>query len=85
MYSMPETLFTADFMGSNNRLPGRVTEISNGDGLLEGDGWRLWGMAKRSAAGPCASETMAASCAVPVMGRAAMMARAMRRAFFSSP
>ncbi|MDQ2917238.1 MAG: ABC transporter ATP-binding protein [Pseudomonadota bacterium] len=49
MYSSPETLFTADFMGSNNRLPGRVAEIRDGAALLEGDGWRLWGMAKPGA------------------------------------
>jgi len=36
-------------MGSNNRLPGRVTEIRDGAALLEGDGWRLWGTAKPSA------------------------------------
>jgi len=46
MYSAPETLFTADFMGSNNRLAGRVTEIRDGAALLVGDGWRLWGTAK---------------------------------------
>src|SRR6188768_648615 len=50
MYSTPETLFTADFMGSNNRLPGRVAEIRDGTALLEGDGWRLWGTAKAGAA-----------------------------------
>jgi iron(III) transport system ATP-binding protein len=49
MYSAPETLFTADFMGSNNRLPGRVTEMRDGVALLEGAGFRLWGTAKRSA------------------------------------
>ena len=43
MYSDPATLFTADFMGSNNRLTGRVAEIRDGAALLEGDGWRLWG------------------------------------------
>jgi iron(III) transport system ATP-binding protein len=48
MYSAPETLFTADFMGSN-RLPGRVAEIRNGAALLEGNGFRLWGMAKTHA------------------------------------
>ena len=46
MYSTPETLFTADFMGSNNRLPGRVAEVRDGAALLEGDGWRLWGTAQ---------------------------------------
>jgi len=50
MYSAPETLFTADFMGSNNRLPGRVAEIRDGAALLEGEGLRLWGTAKPGAA-----------------------------------
>ena len=47
MYSTPETLFTADFMGSNNRLTGRVADVRDGAALLEGDGWRLWGTARR--------------------------------------
>ena len=50
MYSAPATLFTADFMGSNNRLPGRVAEIRDGAALLEGPGFRLWGTAKKGAA-----------------------------------
>jgi iron(III) transport system ATP-binding protein len=50
MYSAPQTLFTADFMGSNNRLPGRVAEIRDGAALLEGEGFRLWGTAKPGAA-----------------------------------
>jgi iron(III) transport system ATP-binding protein len=50
MYSSPETLFTADFMGSNNRLPGRIAEIRNGVALLEGRGFRLWGTAKKGVA-----------------------------------
>ena len=50
MYSAPETLFTADFMGSNNRLPGRVAEIRDGAALLEGQGFSLWGTAKPGAA-----------------------------------
>jgi len=49
MYSAPESLFTADFMGSNNRLSGKVLEISDGAALLEGAGWKLWGTAKPSA------------------------------------
>src|SRR5207253_226939 len=49
MYSNPTTLFTADFMGSNNRLTGRVAEIRDGTALLEGDGWALWGLARQSA------------------------------------
>ena len=49
MYSSPESLFTADFMGNNNRLTGKVVEIANGAALLEGAGWKLWGAAKGSA------------------------------------
>jgi len=49
MYSDPATLFTADFMGSNNRLAGRVTELRNGAALLQGEGWKLWGMARDGA------------------------------------
>jgi iron(III) transport system ATP-binding protein len=49
MYGSPDTLFVADFMGSNNRLPGRVAEVRDGAALLEGDGWRLWGTAKAGA------------------------------------
>jgi iron(III) transport system ATP-binding protein len=52
MYSEPQTFFTADFMGSNNKLPGRIVEIRNDAALLEGAGWRLWGTARtRSSAG----------------------------------
>ena len=49
MYNTPQTLFTADFMGSNNRLPGKVTEMRGADAKLEGDGWTLWGRARPSA------------------------------------
>ncbi len=50
MYSDPATLFAADFMGSNNRLAGRIARIENGTALLEGDGWSLWGRLKSTAA-----------------------------------
>jgi iron(III) transport system ATP-binding protein len=47
MYRRPKTQFTAEFMGSNNHLPGKIAQIANGRALLEGDdGWRLWGMAR---------------------------------------
>jgi len=46
MYDRPETQFTAEFMGSNNRLPGKVTQVVDGKALLEGEGWRLWGAAR---------------------------------------
>ena len=50
MYSNPATLFAADFMGSNNRLAGRIVELRDGAALLEGEGWRLWGAARSGAA-----------------------------------
>jgi iron(III) transport system ATP-binding protein len=56
MYNRPETQFTAEFMGSNNHLPGKVAQISDGRALLAGDGWRLWGAARgRLAVGDAAT------------------------------
>ena len=46
MYSRPHTQFTAEFMGSNNRLPGRIASLTDGRALLEGDGWQAWGTAR---------------------------------------
>jgi iron(III) transport system ATP-binding protein len=43
LYNRPQSLFTAEFMGSNNQLPGKVMQLADGRALLEGDGWRLWG------------------------------------------
>jgi len=45
MYGSPKTLFTAEFMGSNNRLHGKVTEVREGKARIEGKGWVLWGQA----------------------------------------
>ncbi|KAA8729232.1 ABC transporter ATP-binding protein [Ewingella americana] len=45
MYGSPKTLFTAEFMGSNNRLHGIITELSNGRARIEGKDWALWGLA----------------------------------------
>ena len=45
MYGSPSTLFTAEFMGSNNRLFGKITEMSEGKARIEGKDWALWGMA----------------------------------------
>jgi iron(III) transport system ATP-binding protein len=46
MYNRPQTQFTAEFMGSNNRLPGKVAQLADGRALLEGEGWRLWGVTR---------------------------------------
>jgi iron(III) transport system ATP-binding protein len=48
MYDQPQTLFTADFMGSNNRMPGKVTRMEGDRALLEGPGWQLWGRKRAS-------------------------------------
>src|SRR5471030_1542793 len=49
MYNTPQTLFTADFMGSNNRLQGQVSQLEGAGALLTGEGWELRGRAKPSA------------------------------------
>ena len=46
MYNRPQTQFTAEFMGSNNHLPGKVSQVADGRALLEGEGWRLWGVTR---------------------------------------
>jgi iron(III) transport system ATP-binding protein len=43
MYNKPQSQFTAEFMGSNNHLPGTIAEVADGRALLAGDGFRLWG------------------------------------------
>jgi len=45
MYGAPQTLFCAEFMGSNNRLNGKVTRIADGMAELEGPGWKVSGRA----------------------------------------
>jgi iron(III) transport system ATP-binding protein len=43
MYDRPQTRFTAEFMGSNNNLPGTISRVADGRALLEGEGFSLWG------------------------------------------
>jgi len=43
MYENPRTVFAAEFMGSNNRLGGSVTEIKGALAKVTGPGWELWG------------------------------------------
>lgn len=43
MYGSPATLFAAEFMGSNNRLHGKVMALENGRARIEGASWSLWG------------------------------------------
>src|SRR5215831_359443 len=50
LYGRPRTLFVADFMGSNNRVSGKIAERRGSAALLAGDGWRIWGEARGAAA-----------------------------------
>ena len=51
MYGSPRTLFAAEFMGSNNRLHGTVTDLDNGRARIEGASWALWGLAGEGVSG----------------------------------
>jgi iron(III) transport system ATP-binding protein len=46
MYETPDTLFTAEFMGSNNRLPAKVVKRSGGKVELQVEGIDLHGSAR---------------------------------------
>jgi iron(III) transport system ATP-binding protein len=46
MYETPDTLFTAEFMGSNNRLPGKVVSRSGDSVQLLVDGVAMQGTAR---------------------------------------
>ncbi len=50
LYNEPATLFAAEFMGSNNRLEGRLIEKKNGHATLEVLGERLTGKARTQTA-----------------------------------
>jgi iron(III) transport system ATP-binding protein len=57
MYGTPKTLFTADFMGSNNRIEGKISEVRDGAALLAGSGWSLWGESRGAAKASGAAAT----------------------------
>ena len=50
LYNEPATLFAAEFMGSNNRLDGKLVENSGGRATIELFGERLTGIARTKAA-----------------------------------
>ncbi len=50
LYNEPATLFAAEFMGSNDRLDGKLVENSGGRATIELFGERLTGMARTKAA-----------------------------------
>jgi iron(III) transport system ATP-binding protein len=43
MYNRPQTAFTAEFMGSNNHLPGTIVRVADGRALLRVEGVEVWG------------------------------------------
>src|SRR4051812_20573974 len=43
MYGNPQTLFAAEFMGSNNRIEGKLAEVRGDTAQLSGEGFSLWG------------------------------------------
>ncbi|HEY8275132.1 MAG TPA: ABC transporter ATP-binding protein [Pseudolabrys sp.] len=50
LYNEPATLFTAEFMGANNRLTGTLADNSSGRATIELFGERLSGMSRTKAA-----------------------------------
>jgi iron(III) transport system ATP-binding protein len=46
MYETPDTLFTAEFMGSNNRLPGKVVSRNGAGVQLQVEGMAMQGTAR---------------------------------------
>ncbi len=43
IYARPASRFVAEFMGSNDRLEGKIAEIKESRARLAGEGWSLWG------------------------------------------
>jgi iron(III) transport system ATP-binding protein len=59
MYESPDTLFTAEFMGSNNRLPAKVVARNGGGARLQVEGMALNATARGN--GASAAETEASA------------------------
>ncbi|QGZ43021.1 ABC transporter ATP-binding protein [Pseudoduganella flava] len=51
MYETPETLFTAEFMGSNNRLPGKLVQRDGADVVIDVAGTQLRGTGRGNPGG----------------------------------
>jgi iron(III) transport system ATP-binding protein len=43
IYDHPRSLVSAEFMGSNNRLAGRIAEVIGARARIAGPAWELWG------------------------------------------
>ncbi|MBM3115444.1 ABC transporter ATP-binding protein [Jeongeupia naejangsanensis] len=46
LYAAPKSLYTAEFMGSNNKLSAKVVSVEGEQVKLAGDGWELNGLAR---------------------------------------
>jgi len=57
MYGHPRTLFAAEFMGSNNRIDGKFTQVRGDSAQVAGDGWNLWGSLRSEGKAPGADAT----------------------------
>ncbi len=51
MYETPDTLFTAEFMGSNNRMAGKILERNGAEVTLQVAGGKLKGVARGNGSG----------------------------------
>jgi iron(III) transport system ATP-binding protein len=50
LYNDPQSQFTAEFMGSNNKLEGKLVEVSGGKATMEVFGEKITGLARTKAA-----------------------------------
>jgi iron(III) transport system ATP-binding protein len=48
LYGAPRSLYTAEFMGSNNRIEARVAAVDGEHVTLAGDGWQLQAQAREA-------------------------------------
>ncbi|MCX5590794.1 ABC transporter ATP-binding protein [Alcaligenes endophyticus] len=48
IYSHPRSLYAAEFMGSNNRLNGKVMQVNGSAVQLQGEGWTIWGQSEQA-------------------------------------
>jgi iron(III) transport system ATP-binding protein len=48
LYGAPRSLYTAEFMGSNNRIDTRVAAVDGERVTLAGDGWQLQAQAREA-------------------------------------
>jgi iron(III) transport system ATP-binding protein len=65
LYTAPQSLFAADFMGINNTIEGRIAETVNGHARIDLGGFPLWGVNKT---GKAAGDTATAVIRIEQIG-----------------